>query len=256
MMQKKHIPCALHWFVVEEVSSRAEKATWGDNVWAERTPSLLCISLHCHHHRHHRHHHRHYHHCHHYHDHQVRWQCVSCAFHFIIISSSSFTSEFQQVVKWVEYVHCPKLTLSCTQKQANEKVCQHRLKFFCGTKCAPIDMQSKLGLFLIWSAFDVFNIIRGGVWGVKLCWWHWVSSQPPLAALLTVQDYYLNYFFVFECLGSMNNFQAIILSVLITSNARPTNCSRILFAGWTFSINISISIYFMWLQHKKNSQFS
>ena len=23
---------ALHWFVVEEVSSRAEKATWGDNV--------------------------------------------------------------------------------------------------------------------------------------------------------------------------------------------------------------------------------
>ena len=127
--------------------------------------------------------------------------------------------------------------------------------FFCGTKCVKIDMESKLGLFLIWSAFDVFNIIRGGVWGVKLCWWHWVSSQPPLAALLTVQDYYLNYFFVFECLGSMNNFQAIILSVLITSNARPTNCSRILFAGWTFSINISISIYFMWLQHKKNSQF-
>ena len=63
------------------------------------------------------------------------------------------------------------------------------------------------------------------------------------------------FLFVFECLGSMNNFQEIILSVLITSNARPTNCSRILFAGWTFSINISISIYFMWLQHKKNSQF-
>ena len=39
------------------------------------------------------------------------------------------------------------------------------------------------------------------------------------------------FLFVFECLGSMNNFQAIILSVLITSNARPTNRSRILFAG-------------------------
>ena len=128
--KETYILCiALHWFVVEEVSSRAEKATWGDNVWAERTPSLLCISLHCHHHRHHchhRHHHPYDHHCHHYHDHQVRWQCMNRGTSTLLCISlhcHHYLSEFQQVVKWVEYVHCPKLTLSCTQKQVNEKVC-------------------------------------------------------------------------------------------------------------------------------------